>query len=209
MKKSFLLLCLVGYLLQAQNFNQFSLEAGGGLITPLSGFDNQYKSNFSGMRHFEVGMRYMFTEFVGLKASGNYQKFVNDPGGAIGTEQYGGNLQLYYNLRPMISDIDRFIGENFGILMHGGIGGKFAKPLGGLKTERILHVLAGITPQFKVSDRIAIYSDFSLHLDLLQNYRYDGGLVSPTFAYQKGMYYTVSFGLTFYLGKEGYHADWY
>lgn len=209
MRKLFYFICFVGYFLQAQTYNQFSIEAGGGLVAPLRGFDEQFKSNFSGLRHFDVGMRYMFNEYIGIKVSGNYQKFVNDPGGAIGSEQYGGNIQMYYNLRPMISNIDRFIGENFGVLLHGGVGGKFAKPIGGLQTERILHFLGGFTPQYKVSERISIYSDFSLHLDLMQNYRYDGGLASPTFAYQKGMYYTISFGLTLYLGRESYHADWY
>lgn len=110
-------ICFVGYFLQAQTYNQFSIEAGGGLVAPLRGFDDQFKSNFSGLRHFDVGMRYMFNEYIGIKVSGNYQKFVNDPGGAIGSEQYGGNIQMYYNLRPMISNIVRFIGENFGVFV--------------------------------------------------------------------------------------------
>lgn len=209
MKKIIALLFFVFSFVGAQNFNQLSVEAGGGMVAPLRGYDKSFKSNFSGLRHFDVGLRYMFNEKFGVKASGNYQKFVNDPGGVIGTEQFGATVQAYYNLRSLIYGIDRGIGENFSILLHAGLGGTYAKPINAFATERIFHMLGGFTPQVKISERLAIYSDFSLHLDLMQNYRYDGGLASPTFAYQKGMYYTISFGLTFYLGRESYHADWY
>jgi hypothetical protein len=46
-----------------------SLEAGYGYTGAIEPYYKGFKSNFSGMNHFNVGIRYMFTEKIGAKVS--------------------------------------------------------------------------------------------------------------------------------------------
>jgi hypothetical protein len=47
------------------NRNNMSVELNYGYNGAIQPYNKQFQSNFSGFNHFEVGLRYMFSEYLG------------------------------------------------------------------------------------------------------------------------------------------------
>src|SRR5690606_40891781 len=60
---------------QAQRFNNFSLELGGGVHIPFTPKDQTELSNFISFKQFQLSGRYMFNEKIGLKGQYAYFDF--------------------------------------------------------------------------------------------------------------------------------------
>jgi OOP family OmpA-OmpF porin len=80
------------------NRNNISVELNYGYNGAIKPYKKQFKSNFSGFNHFEVGIRYMFSEHLGAKIIFKSDKFVNDPGGVIGIQYNSLGAGLVYNV---------------------------------------------------------------------------------------------------------------
>ena len=212
MKKSFIYiiigLSLFSNLQGQSKFNQVSLEAGYGYSGAISPYLGQYKSDFSGFNNMNLGVRLMLSEKFGLKAELVTDKFENDPGGKIGITMTRIGVQGYYNLGKDLG-LPYVWNENLGLLTHAGIGYTTLRPKFATFHERIGNLVVGITPQVKLSNRVAIFSDISYVVDIKQHYRFDGSLYSSYYKDINGLHYNFSIGLMFYLGNNNYHADWY
>jgi OmpA-OmpF porin, OOP family len=75
-------------------------------------------------------------------------------------------------------------------------------------TDETINLIFGITPQFKINDRIEIHLDFSYNPELFQEF--DRGFQWSDFTKESvfGRKSTFSFGGTYYIGKHKTHSDW-
>ena len=213
MKKSIIyilpiLLLLSNYLKAQSRYNQFSLETSYGYSGAISPYKDAFKSNFSGFTNLNIGGRLMFNEYVGLRGEYANDRFENDPGGKIGIYYNRIGLQAYFNVGKLFG-LPYMLNENIGLLTHGGVGYTRARPIDASQSEQIGNLIIGITPQLKLSERVAIITDVSFISNFKQHYRFDGSLISEQYKPTIGFHYNISFGVMVYLGDKRYHADWY
>lgn len=208
-KKIAVFLLISSMVIQGQSrYNQFSLEASYGYSGAISPYMSAYKSNFSGLTNLNIGGRYMFNEYFGLRGEYANDRFENDPGGKIGIYYNRIGLQAYFNAGKLFG-LPYILNENIGLLTHGGVGYTRARPIDASKSEQIGNLIIGITPQLKLSERVAIFTDVSFISNFKQHYRFDGSLISEQYKPTIGFHYNISLGLMVYLGNKSYHADWY
>jgi OOP family OmpA-OmpF porin len=150
----------------------------------------------------------MFSEKFGVRLEYVNDRFVSNNDASVGTYFNRFGAQLVYNLGK---DLDLFYltNEQFGILTHAGVGYTRSTIKNLRVTEQIGSVVIGITPQYKVNDRTALFFDFSSIYNFKQHYRYDGTLISPDFVPTVGNHYNISLGIILYIGQNRLHSDWY
>ena len=189
-------------------YNLFSLEASYGYSGAISPYRDAFKSNFSGLTNFNIGGRLMFNEYIGLRGEYANDRFENDPGGKIGIYYNRIGIQAFFNVGKLFG-LPYMFNENIGLLSHGGVGYTRAMPIGASQSEQIGNLIIGITPQLKLSEQLAIFTDVSFLSNFKQHYRFDGSLISEEYKPTIGFHYNISFGIMVYLGNKRYHADWY
>lgn len=197
------------FLFSQFNVNNFSLEIGYGYNGTILPYNKMFNSNFSGFNHFEVGLRYMFTEYVGTKLIFKSDKFVNDPGGVIGIQYNSIGASFVYNAGKKIG-LTYLTRDNLGVLIHldGSIG--FANSLQPqFESEKTNIIGLGITPQYRINNKIAIVSDFTYNINLKQLYGFDGYPIHNSKLSETGYFYNLSIGLIYYIGENRYHSDWF
>lgn len=200
-------------------FNRWSIEVQAGQNKAVRPFTEGYYSsnpnryfNFSGVNHFDFGFRYMLSERFGFKLSGGYDIFTdlkNSGSLPFETKSYSLNLQGVVNL-ARIMKFESFT-KRIGLLAHGGV--QVSKvyvdnPVIGKLNEDNGGVIIGLTPQYRISNRITITGDFSAISNVRQHLNWDGS-VSAKDNNLTGLFYHTSLGITCYLGSKETHADWY
>lgn len=190
-----------------KNWNRVSIETGYGYVSPskLFGSTSSTKSDFSGFKHFDLGVRYMIGNDIGIKLSYANDRFSHDN---EGTTLNSFDLAAVYNIGNLF-DLTYNTNETLGLLGHAGVGIAFGKPERNNKAERIGTVTIGLTPLVRISDRVSAYVDYSYAFRLKQQFGYDGILLTPEYASKVGKTSVLSFGLIFYIGENNRHADWY
>jgi OOP family OmpA-OmpF porin len=160
----------------------------------------------------------MLNNRFGIKLDGAYDKFkwtrLGNP-----TNYYRISIQPTINL----TDILRFglLNKNFGLLLHTGIGYSFMKNKGVTNnleptsplmelgpTDRMMHTIFGLTPQYKINERLCINADLSILFHVRQNRTYDFQYALPVQAGFTGSFINLSIGASYYLGKKSKHIDW-
>lgn len=213
MKSSFyslaiVLLCCTTPIFSQFNVNNLSLEAGYGYNGAIEPYYKGFKSNFSGMNHFNVGIRYMFTEKIGAKVSYKLDHFVNDPGGEIGITYNTLAVSGVYNIGKQFG-LTYFTRDKLGVNAHIDAGVAFAYKIGQNDYEKVGVLGFGITPMYNISNKFALTADFTHNFTMKQHYGFDGLLLDPEYKPQSGSFYNFSFGIIYYLGENRYHSDWY
>lgn len=191
------------------NRNNMSVELNYGYNGAIQPYNKQFKTNFSGFNHFEVGLRYMFSEHLGTKIIFKSDKFVNDPGGNIGIQYNSLGAGLVYNAGKKLG-LTYLTRDNLGLLVHleGSIG--FANSLQQqFESEKTQIIGFGITPQYRINNKFAIVSDFTYNINLKQLYGFDGFPINTNKVSESGSFYNISIGLIYYIGENKYHSDWY
>ena len=157
----FLLIQFVSYT-QEKELNRFSFETAFGLSKPLSPKENSgYDVDaFSGFRHFEMGLRYMMNQDYGFKLGYAYDKFQHEDLTNLSVHYHKISGEMVFNLSHILNfHFNRK--RNFQIQSHAGIGVTFAKPSSIKNKEHIGNFIVGITPQVKLTNRIALITDLS------------------------------------------------
>lgn len=190
------------------NVNNMSLEAGYGYTGAIDPYFRGFKSNFSGMNHFNVGIRYMFTEKIGAKVSYKLDHFVNDPGGDVGITYNTLSVSGVYNIGKEFG-LTYLTRDRLGVNAHVDAGVAFAYMIGQNEYEKVGVIGIGITPMYNISNKFALTADFTHNLTMKQHYGFDGLLLDPEYKPQSGSFYNFSFGIIYYLGENRYHSDWY
>lgn len=213
MKSSFyslaiVLLCFTTPIFSQFNVNNLSLEAGYGYNGAIDPYFRGFKSNFSGMNHFNLGIRYMFTEKIGAKVSYKFDHFVNDPGGDVGITYNTLSVSGIYNIGKQFG-LTYLTRDRLGVNAHVDAGVAFAYMIGQNEYEKVGVIGIGITPMYNISNKFALTADFTHNLTMKQHYGFDGLLLDPEYKPQSGSFYNFSFGIIYYLGENRYHSDWY
>jgi OOP family OmpA-OmpF porin len=200
-------------------YNRWSIEVNVGQNKPVRPFATEYYSsdptkyfNFSGVNHYDIGVRYMLSNAFGLKLDYARDQFTQQSG--AGSLSFDTNLNRFGLQGVMnLGRLLRF--ESFtnriGLLAHAGIHvSKFTVNEGINKniTEDNGGVMFGLTPQVRLTKWMALTADFTAVNNVRQHLTWDGTF-SASDENLSGMLYNTSVGLTFYLGKKDKHADWY
>ncbi len=185
-----------------RRFDQYSLEAGYGL--GISG-----SPGITEFAHFEIGFRYMVDEYWGVKFDFGSDKFRTDETPELGTDYQRFSIQGVYNLGRALSLTDYGSGY-FNMLAHGGLGYSSLKSINAPGTDNIGNVILGVTPQIYISDDFALTLDTSLLLNFSQHYDFDGTYPNgrPSNNAFTGTIINVSFGITYYFGRNRNGSDW-
>lgn len=219
MKKVALVFCILFWLnqvdAQSNKFNHFAIEASGGLAMPLSPMNDTKGSDYTGLNSFQIAGRYNFysrfnknLQYLGVRLSYSHHGFRDSKNSNLGISYNKITAEAVYNIGQQLGLGYRFY-ENYGLLAHAGAGVSFATPVGESFYEKIGNLQLGLTPQVKISDKVAFFADVTYVLNLKQHYYYDGSLIYNNFDHKTGGFTTISFGIMFYPGEKIFHADWY
>ncbi|AEL24845.1 OmpA family protein [Cyclobacterium marinum] len=219
MKKIILSTLMVGALAVGANaqddFNKWSVEVNGGFNKPMAPMTPGYFSPTLNLGHADLGVRYMFNEKFGTKLDfgiGSFKNASDTPD--FSTNYYRLNLQGVANLGRILNW--ETFSQTFNLLGHFGGGISQLSPqenqFADIKDQQY-NVSTGMTLQVKLSDRIALNGDVTNFVAGRQSVAFDGA--SDITAADDGYYgmnsvwWTGTLGLTFYLGSNDTHADWY
>lgn len=212
MKKILFLVLLLGSgsLALAQSgfkpYNQFSIETGLGYSMPMSGISNSGEGSFSSFSHLQLGGRYMFNQNFGAKLTAMYDSFRE---GGDGSDHTRVIASAYYNVGNLFN-LTFNTYEAVALFLHAGVGAGTVSStlLDGNEKQGVFAF--GLSPRFRVTEKIAIMTDISYFHIVQQHIRYSGERIVPfTKEGQNASNLTISFGIVFNLGNKRYHADWF
>ncbi len=184
---------------ETSNFNKFSIEVQGGLHMPIQLVDNINESDYTDFKAGQIGVRYMFNECVGAKLSYGFNSFEDKENADFGVDYHRITLEGVYNMQ---------LANRFGILAHAGLGLALAAPSSIDENENTAIFTLGLTPQVKVSNRVAVFVDATYLVSASQHYYFNGQLINPDFQSRTAAFANFSIGATISLGKNSTHADW-
>jgi OOP family OmpA-OmpF porin len=199
------------------NFNTWSVEVNAGMNNAIMPFGDGYSASnenkfFSPrINHFDLGLRYMITSKFGFKLDLANDKVANASGSSslpFESQQNRLGLQAVINAGRLMG-FDEF-SKNIGLLIHAGIQASLLTPKTGVNkdiTEKNGGILFGITPQVKLSNRLALTLDFTVISNTRQHFAWDGSNSAQS-NNLNGQMYNTSVGLTYFLGSNETHADW-
>jgi OOP family OmpA-OmpF porin len=188
-------------------FNKWSVELAGGFNKPTRTMTSGYRTAVVSPYVADLGVRYMFNNKFGMKADFGYNSFTQgDNSKNFDTKYYRVDLQGVANLGRIMS-FETWT-KSIGLLGHAGVGLSFLERKDpSYKKDRIGNLMAGITGQIKLSDRIALTGDFTTIVNARQNLAFDGAS-SVASRGLSGVLFNGTAGITVYLGKDVKHADW-
>jgi OOP family OmpA-OmpF porin len=226
MKKLILSILFAGSLAvtaNAQEFNKWSIEASTGFNKPMAPLTAGFLSPTFNVGHTDLGVRYMFNEKFGAKLDYGFGSFKEADGSspAFDTKYFRLNLQGVANI-GRIMNFESF-SNKFGMLFHMGGGIGLVNPeLNRFNdfNDRVYTMIFGLTPQIKLTEKIALVGDISTVLNGRQTITFDGSSAiapstMPNPSTNNGYYgpnatwLTGTLGLNIYLGKQSQHADWF
>jgi len=207
-----------------QDYNRWTIEGTVGYAKGIRNFSPGYYSSnpkaFFGdvlANSFSLGARYMFSPKFGIKGAFSYETLENikDSGSKPWKmEQYGMAIQGYVNLNRLFSTEEEF--GRFGFLFHAGVKAdrmmpKTANEVDALGNILVRHnegrheynggIVVGLTPQFRITKRLAFTADVTLQHNFRQHFNWDGRY-SDQANNLDGQQVTVSLGLSYALGKR-------
>ena len=205
-----------------QEFNKWSVEASAGFNKAMAPFSAGFITPTLNLGHADLGVRYMFNEKFGAKLDygfGSFQELKDTK--AFDTKYFRLNLQGVANV-GRIMNFESF-SSKLGMLFHMGGGIGVVNPeLNRFNdfNDKVYTMIFGLTPQIKLSEKVALVGDVSTILNGRQTITFDGStailpstMANP--ATNNGFYgpnatwWTGSLGVNIYLGKATQHADWF
>ncbi len=171
------------------------------------------------INNFDLGIRYMMTPKFGFRANFAYSNFTDSDNTSLPYE----STQLTFAFQGVVNAariLDFKQDSRFGLLGHAGVQvasltsktkemmdpvlGKVPNPVLD-KTEYHGGFVAGVTPQYRVSNKLAIFADLSAYFNYRQHFNWDG---TSSGSNLRGRKTTLSIGLTYSIGKDNMHGDW-
>lgn len=205
------------------NFNKWTIEISAGQMKGVSPYaDGYYSSNpdkFFGnidVNSFTLGARYALGPKFGLKTTVSYDQLKNLSNKSLPfkMQQIGISFQGVINANRLFN-IEEELGR-FGILIHAGVKIDQLKS----KTENTVDnfnydkkelnggLIIGLTPQYRISNRIAIFGDVTVQNNFRQHFNWDGSFSNLSTNNMKGQSVMTSIGLSFSIGDNEIHGDW-
>lgn len=186
--------------------DKLSLELQLGLNNPVNPVGAEYDAKSFGFFHTGLGARYMFnssfggrlqTGFDNLKGSSDSKDFsTNYFRVSVEGVVNAGNVFHFYEWT-----------DRFSVLMHLGAGYSIMKEKEStVGADNMMHALAGITPQFRLTDRWVLSLDATSIAHIYQSRTYDFSETNPKRGVD-GYLFNLSVGIQYNFGT-GRHADW-
>lgn len=194
---------------ETTDYNKWSIEASGGMHKPARPLASGYYTDSPSFSQFAIGTRYMFNNKAGLKLDFGYQMMEDGKNShPFESNFWRVSLQGVINVGNVL-DFHNWT-NSLGLLFHAGAGyGQLnpKKPVELNNPDQVVNIMAGITPQLKLAERVALNGDLSLLGNFRQDVTWDGSRKISTRGFNSYMV-NVSIGLNVYLGKHEKHADW-
>ena len=212
------LFCILAVLFSVQVNSQSMNKSSIGFN--IGGHDGMSKTNhytrLHQLNHYELNYRYMMNNRFGLKFDAGFDnfQFVDD---------HPATNALRFSIQPTFNLTDLLHMNNFttrwGILLHMGAGYAvmWNKEVRGpneilnLKegsVDEMLQGIIGLTPQFKLNERLSINGDIAFMGNIRQNYGFDFESAPIQGGGFSGYYATATIGFSYYIGKSKNNADW-
>ncbi|MBI2257664.1 MAG: OmpA family protein [Flavobacteriia bacterium] len=194
-----------------KEFDQYSLEINGGTVIK----NDTACCNKPIYLHVDLGGRFMFTPVHGIKMNFAMSNFTKDfEFTADKTYLYRYSLEYIYNIGRSMHFEKKT--QRFSVLAHVGVGITVQKYRYSLyftswkknKSDERAGIVIGITPQFKINDRITFHSDLSYSANLYQDYSKGFHWSDFSKNSRDGNYFIFMLGSAFCFGKKKIHADW-
>ena len=209
-------------------YNTWSIEANIGSNKAVRPFTTGYATsgdnkflNITGINHFDLGVRKMLNTYFGFKFD-----FASDVVESQDRNTDSKPFQSFQNRIALqgFANIGRILKfesftKRFGLLAHGGVqisklNGKTEN--GKSLTENNGGYMLGLSPQFKITNKLVANFDFTVLVNSRQHLDWDGNYSSDE-TNLSGEMNVLSFGLTYYFGEKKEndsenkkeHADWY
>jgi OmpA-OmpF porin, OOP family len=220
MKRLFFLLSLLSFYFSFSQVyiknNKLSLDFHFGSTNPVSNLSPDYYANYLGLLHTDLGARYMLTNKFGFKAELGFDRFKNDEFKVnsnsliFNTQLYRFNIQCVSNIGKILKFTDWT--NKIGLIAHTGFG--YAVLSGDTSVNNTsrkiidngFNFIFGLTPQIKINEKIATHFDFSFVSVINPNYSFD---FKSNAVNSYGLVANISAGISYYIGKEKSHEDWY
>lgn len=188
-------------------YDKWSIELNGGVNKPTRTMTPGYTTSTLNPFHADLGVRYMFNPKFGVKLDVGYDQFKEkDDTPDFESRYVRASLQGVINLGRALN-FETWT-NTIGVLAHGGFGvSQISTETGPGGQDYMGHGILGLTGQIKLSNRVALTGDLTGIVNGKQNWNFDGMGNTTTGSFD-GVLLNASVGLTFYLGKNGKHADW-
>jgi len=200
--------------------NKWSFEVGFGTNLAVRPFGTGYNSSngefisSSTINHFDFGFRYMLNSKFGVKSDFGFDVITNGSNNGslpFQSMQSRIGIQGVFDLGKVF-EFNTF-SNSIGLLSHGGLQFSQFKSKNGTNNQEAVAetdggFLIGITPQIKLSDKTSVTFDFTALYNLRQRLNWDGTVSNKENNFT-GLMFTTSIGLTYYLGKNKKHSDWF
>ncbi|MEO6174337.1 MAG: OmpA family protein [Flavobacterium circumlabens] len=189
-------------------YDRWSIELNGGVNKPTRALTPGYSTATLNPFHADLGVRYMFNPKFGVKLDFGYDQFQErDNTAAFESRSIRTSLQGVVNIGRALN-FETWT-NTIGILAHGGFGVSQLTSDNGFDGEDYMgHGILGLTGQIRLSNSIALTGDLTGIVNGRQNHNFDGMGQTTTGSFD-GVLLNASVGLTFYLGKNEKHADWF
>lgn len=192
------------------SYNRWSIDINAGVNKASRPFAPGYFTSTPDFFHGDAGIRYMINDRAGLKVDFGFDNFSEDE------ESLAFKSRIYRISLQGVANAGNIMGfrewtNTIGLLVHGGMGYSrlsVKEPVELADDDQMLNFIAGITPQIKLADRIALNADLSVIGNIRQDNTFDG-TARQVAADFDGFYVNATIGLSIYLGKNEVHADWY
>ncbi|MDO5607815.1 MAG: OmpA family protein [Capnocytophaga sp.] len=210
MKKHILALATLtfafGVQAQEEDYNKWSIDVSGGVNKPVSQLSAGYNTSTPNLWTVDGGVRYMFNNKFGLRLGGGYDKYKDgDDSRAFESSLWNVNLQGVANVGRVLN-FETWT-KDLGLLAHAGVGYGQLNSDHLSEADQVAFVVAGLTPQLRLSNRVTLFADGSVYFNGKQQNTFDTYSATTRRGIQ-GVKLNATIGLSIALGKHGKHADW-
>jgi len=189
-------------------YNKWSIEVNGGVNKATGLLSDGYYSALGAPFSVDFGARYMFNNKFGLKTDFGFSSFKSQSKSLPFKSEYRRiDIQGVLNL-ARVMNFEEFT-KNFNLLLHTGFGYGIVRGSENPNNDQVGNFIVGLGGQYKISNKMAFNFDVTSTTNFRQDKTFDGKTDVTRRAGFAGGIFTTSVGLTFYLGKNEQHADWY
>jgi hypothetical protein len=194
---------------QDNAINKLSIDGGVGFNNSILPFSYGYSNKYINPFNLNIGARKMFNNKFGVKVDFGYDN-LSESGTSLSfnTHYVRSSFQGVANLASILQ-FNTFT-QKFGLLAHGGAGfsSMLAKNRQLVKeTDEMVHLIFGLTPQYKVNEKIALNIDISMIQNFKQHYTFDYLTANPSNS-RRGSLGNVTVGISYKIGPAERHYDW-
>lgn len=187
----------------SNNINRSSIDVGFGFSNANGNFTSGYSDKLINILTAEIGYRYMYSDYAGIKSIVSYSTFQNDASSpSFNTKYYDFELLSAINLGHILHMDD--LHPRFGFILEMGLGLALMET-NSKSYDKIGNVTAGGMFQYKLFDNMSFNLGGRFIYNFTQGAGFDGG---PGAGDSHGDIFIGTMGISYYFGGNKNHHDW-